>query len=176
MPSSSPAAQALARRLLARAGTATAPEATPAANPKADRVEAAAPADPVAAAERAARELAQELARSLGPYGVHALLTRALAQARGDHPALAAVRVRAPDAFGLEGLAAATQPHGAGAVTAGVAAVLAALIDLLGYVIGDDMAVNLVSQLTMHPTPTVDARPEPVAPGAPGAPTAGAAP
>ncbi|GJG85519.1 hypothetical protein tb265_07000 [Gemmatimonadetes bacterium T265] len=88
--------------------------------------------------------MGETLARWFGPYGYHALLTRALVQARAAHPALAAVRVRAPLTPVLDGLPDAAHAHGGPAVTAGVAAVIAGVADLLGRVIGDDMTRHLL--------------------------------
>lgn len=98
------------------------------------------------AAARVGRHLAVELSRWFGPYGYHALLTRALARARREHSVLEAVHVGPPSAPYLNGLEDAAQAHGVAATTAGVQAVLAALIDLLGRLIGDDLAVMLIDQ------------------------------
>ena len=131
MPPESPTVQALARRLLERAGTTAAGSGAP---------------DPVAAAELVTRALAAELSRWFGPYAYHALLMRALARARVDHPVLAAVRVRAQLEPDLDGLADGARTHGADAMTEGVVTVLTTLVQLLGRVIGEDMAVRLVDQ------------------------------
>ena len=145
MPPQSSAARTVAQRLIARADPPTVPggEGVSADVPRA--------AAQVAAADRVCRVVADELSRWFGQYGVHALLTRALAEARASHPALATVRVRAPGEPCLEGLADAERAHGAGATSEGVTALLAALIDLLGRLIGEDMAVNLVSEVMVLP-------------------------
>ena len=130
MPSTSPNALAVARRLLARAG-----ETGDAGN---------AFRDPVAAGEWVSRSLADSLSRWFGPYGYHALLTRALAQARDAHPVLAAVQVRSSSDPTLDGLADAAMTHGIDTIPDAIAAVLSAVIELLGRLIGEDMAVNLV--------------------------------
>lgn len=101
----------------------------------------------VPAAARVGRLLAVDLSRWFGPYGYHALLTRALARARLEHSVLLqTVHVGPPSAPYLNGLEDAAQAHGVAATTAGVAAVLTALIDLLGRLIGDDLAVMLIDQ------------------------------
>ena len=148
MPPTSPAARALAHRLLGQAGALAGSESGGSEAPNA--------ADPVAALEWVCRHLGDELSRWFGPYGFHALLTRALAKARVDQPPLAAVRVRSsPDAY-LDGLGDAVQGYGVHPATEAFAALLAAFIDLLGRLIGEDLAVNLVSQATMLSAPDVD--------------------
>lgn len=137
MPPTSPTASALALRLLASARAGAAPHA---GRDAPDSVEAAA---------RVGRHLAVELSRSFGPFGYHALVTRALVEARTAHPVLRAVQVGAPPAHDLDGLTDAARAHGAGAATAGVAAVLAALIDLLGRLIGEDLAVTFIDHTIM---------------------------
>lgn len=103
-------------------------------------------ADVVAVAERALRRLSDDLVGWFGPFGAHALVTRALAQARPEHPALAPVRVGGPAAPYFEGLAESGRVHGADAAAAGAVDVLAALVDLLGRMIGDTLATTLVEQ------------------------------
>ena len=139
MTPTSPGARALALQLLASAGPAppTAREAP----------------DPLAASVQLGRQLAAELSRWFGPFGYHALLTRALADARVDHPVLRGVHVGAPPAPELDGLADAARAHGAGAAVAGVEAVLASLIDLLGRLIGDDLAVTLIDRTILAMAP-----------------------
>jgi hypothetical protein len=139
MTPTSPGARALAVQLLASAGPAppTAHDAP----------------DPLAASMRLGRQLAAELSRWLGPFGYHALLTRALADARVDHPALRGVHVGAPPAPELAGLADAARTHGADAAVEGVEAVLASLIDLLGRLIGDDLAATLIDRTILAMAP-----------------------
>lgn len=89
---------------------------------------------------------------------MQALLTRALAKARDGHAALEHIQVRGPEEPPFfDGLEDAALAHGAGAVIAGIEATLAALIDLLARLIGEDMAVDIVSQVTTHPA---DAAPQ----------------
>lgn len=178
MPRNSPAARVVAHRLLAGAGVPLGPGSD---RPNAaDPADSADPADPAADAERACRHLAAELSRWFGPFGVQALFTRALADARAGHPALAAVGVRGAGEPWLDGLPDAARAHGARAATEGVVTILAALIDLLGRLIGEDMAVNLVSQAMLVAASGVepDAGPNagPGGPGARGPADAGAVP
>lgn len=122
-------ARETARRLLARERAAGGP--TP---------------DPVATAERAVRRLSDALVGWFGPYGAHALLTRALGRARADHPALAAVRVGAPARPAVEGLVDSAQAYGAAQTAAAAADLLAAVVELLERLIGGDLATRLVEQ------------------------------
>jgi hypothetical protein len=139
MTRSTPAARALAQQLLASAGPAP---------PAADDA-----CDPVTAAVQVGHYLAAELSRWFGPYGYHALLARALADARAEHPALAVVRVNSVPSPELAGLADAARAHGAGAAVAGAEAVLASLIDLLGRLIGDDLAMTLIDRTILAMAP-----------------------
>lgn len=140
MPPTSPAADAVARRLLAEA------LATSDASEGQSR-------DPVAAASRVLARLGDALARWFGPYGYFAVLSRALAQARVDHPALAEVVVRGPASAVLEGLPEAAHAHGAHATLEGITNVLAGVVDLLGRVIGEDLAPQLVERSMDHVVP-----------------------
>jgi hypothetical protein len=125
---STPATDA-ARRLWARAaGDATAPE------------------EVAAAAERMCTELRTGLGRWIGVDGYRALLDRALGLARAEHPALADLPCLGGD---LPAAVAVVRAQGAGAVAAGLVALVAALIELLGRIIGDEMALRLVEQLGM---------------------------
>lgn len=100
--------------------------------------------DPLGASVRALDRLSEALARWFGAFGYHALLARAFAHARLEHPALAGVTVGDPHSPALAGLEAATAAHGVDAVAKGAEAVLAAVIALLGRVVGDDMVPYLV--------------------------------
>ena len=133
MPLVSPAANANARRLFAAVGARTTRAPTGVH-------------DPVAVAQKASMVFADGLSRWFGPYGYHALLTRALAQARTEHPVLVSVHIRAPLAPVLEDLNEAAQVHGAAALSDGVVGLLAALLGLLGRLIGEDMALQLIER------------------------------
>jgi hypothetical protein len=127
---STPATDA-ARRLWARAvGDATAPE------------------EVAAAAERTCTQLRAGLGRWIGADGYRALLDRALALAlaRAEHPALGDLPCLGGD---LPATMAVVRAHGAGATAAGLVALVAALIELLGRIIGDEMALRLVEQIGM---------------------------
>jgi hypothetical protein len=64
----------------------------------------------------------------------------------GGHPVLDTVRTSARSVYSLDGLSDSAARHGAAAATEGAAAVLAALIELLGRLIGEDMALSLLEQ------------------------------
>ena len=69
-----------------------------------------------------------------------------MTEARAGHPALADL-----SCLGQDGPAAraAVATHGAGAVEAGMVALLAAMIALLGRIMGATMAVRLVEQASI---------------------------
>jgi hypothetical protein len=139
-PPQSPTAEELARRLLAREEPA---EGAP---------------DTVAAATgRVCGRVSTNLSRWFGIDGTNALFARALVRAQADHPALATVRYSRSSAVCLDGLPESVRVHGAEAAAGGVAAILTALIDLLGRLIGPDLAMRLVEQSVTADAPA-DAR------------------
>jgi hypothetical protein len=95
------------------------------------------------ASERLFLELEARLTRWVGAEGFRVLWGRALEQAQAAHPALASFSDRE---WGGRAMASAVQVHSGRQVAAGVIAVLATLIDLLGRIIGEEMAVRLVEQ------------------------------
>jgi hypothetical protein len=128
-PPQSRTAQELARRLLARDAPAEdAPDAV------------------AATTEHVCGRVSANLSRWFGIDGTNALFARALVRAQADHPALANVRYSRQSAVCLEGLAESARLHGAHAAADGVAAILTALIELLGRLIGQDIAMRLVEQ------------------------------
>jgi hypothetical protein len=107
-----------------------------------------APADVAAAAERLCTELRMELGRWIGPDGFRALVERALVISRAEHPALSGFSCLGGGE--AENTAAvAVQAHGAAKVADGVVALLSALIELLGRIIGLEMAIHLVEQIEL---------------------------
>lgn len=90
------------------------------------------------------RAMGSTLTRWFGPYGYHALLARALADSRSTHPALEAVSVRGPTDPRLEGIANAAARYGAAATVDAMIDVAASVIELLGRLIGEDMAAKLI--------------------------------
>jgi hypothetical protein len=94
-----------------------------------------------AVTERTCIQLRAGLGRWIGAMGYRALLDRALVLARAEHPALAGLSCHGGDE---EAVAAAVRTHGASDVAAGMVALVAGLVDLLGRIIGEEMAVRLV--------------------------------
>jgi hypothetical protein len=98
----------------------------------------------LASAERLSMGIVDGLARWFGPDGSRALVARALATARRAHPALHEVRLPASGLF--TGLPSATVEDDASAVIDGLVTMIAALADLLGRLLGDDLAVSVLEQ------------------------------
>lgn len=146
VPSS--ASQSLAARLVARAGlTAGAMAGDVSVRDTAavqDSKETTSEA--LARAERLWEVLGAALDAWCGPFAYHALLTRALAQARPTHLPLAALRVTLPAAPQLEGLGVIAAAGGDVAIADATQTLLVALIDLLTSVIGEQMALDTVSR------------------------------
>ena len=88
--------------------------------------------------------MSANLSRWFGIDGTNALFARALVRAQADYPALANVRYSHQSAVCLERLAESARLHGADAAADGVAAILTALIELLGRLIGEDIAMRLL--------------------------------
>jgi hypothetical protein len=101
------------------------------------------PEDVAATADRMCAQLYAGLGRWVGSMGYRTLLDRALVLARAEHPALAGLACLGGDQPGTT----ATQPaHSAAEVAGGMVALVAALVELLGRIIGEEMAVRLVEQ------------------------------
>lgn len=88
-----------------------------------------------------------------GPYGSLALVSRALARAREDYASLADVTATLAPSLQVSGLAEVTRAHGAEATTQGAVAMLAALVDLLGQLVGYHLAINIL-ELSVAESPT----------------------
>ena len=80
----------------------------------------------------------------MGVDGSTALLARALARTEVDHPVLKTVTHLNGNGISLDGVSASIDAHGVAAVTAGVEALLAALVDVLSRLIGEDMTARLL--------------------------------
>jgi hypothetical protein len=90
--------------------------------------------------------LYRELSRWVGPDGCHALFTRALAQARTEYPALEQIQLHARSEPYIDGVAGTIMAHGDAAIADALEAVLVRLVELLGRLIGDEMAMKLIEQ------------------------------
>jgi hypothetical protein len=97
-----------------------------------------------AAANRMCEQLYRDLSRWIGADGCHALFARALARTQASHPAMRDIRLGGQSDSCLEGVAESVQVHGASAVAEALEEMLVALIELLGRLIGDDMASQLI--------------------------------
>lgn len=98
------------------------------------------------AAAAACDQLYRELSRWVGPDGCHALFTRALVQARVEYTALGQIQLHARSDPYIDGVAESIMAHGDPATTEGLEAMLVNLIELLGRLIGDDMAMKLIER------------------------------
>lgn len=101
---------------------------------------------PAHAAASASDHLYHELSHWVGADGCHALFTRALAQARGEHAALGHIQLRARSKPYVDGVAAAITASGDAATAEAVESMLVRLVELLGRLIGDDMATKLIER------------------------------
>jgi hypothetical protein len=100
-----------------------------------------------ATAGRTCTQLQAGLARWVGTEGYRALLHRALLLARAEHPALGSLSCHGED----EPVnTAAVRAHSAAEVATGMVALVAALVELLGRILGEEMAVRLVEQSGMQ--------------------------
>jgi hypothetical protein len=98
------------------------------------------------AAAASCDHLYRELSRWVGPDGCHALFTRALAQARAEHPALAQIHLKPRSEPYIDGVAESIMAHGDPATAEALESMLARLVELLGRLIGDDMAMKLIER------------------------------
>ncbi|HEY8176797.1 MAG TPA: hypothetical protein VIF32_13940 [Gemmatimonadaceae bacterium] len=123
-----PTSLQIARRLLAR-------EAAPGKGrePKID----------VATLQRTVASVSESLRDAMGEDGSTALLARALARTEAAHPALKKMRRLNEGSIQLD-VVASIEAHNVATATAAVEALLAALIDILSRLIGEEMAIRLV--------------------------------
>lgn len=99
-----------------------------------------------AALQRACSRVSHNLRDSLGEDGWTALLARALARTEADQPALKNIRRLNEGGLDLDAVIAGIETHGVATVTAAIEALLVALIEILGRLIGEDMAIRLIDQ------------------------------
>lgn len=90
------------------------------------------------------RQLTTSLGEALGPDGCSALLARALTQCEPTHPVLQRIRGADGREIQLDGVPAAIEQYGYAAAEAGVDALLTSLVEILGKLIGEDMALRLL--------------------------------
>lgn len=114
-----------------------------------DTPQAAAPA-----LQQACTRVTDMLRESMGDAGCAALLARAFARTEGAHPPLKDLRRPGDDGIRLDGIAASAEVHGVEHVAAAIEALIAAVIDTLTRLIGEDMTLQLFDyDETVPPTP-----------------------
>jgi hypothetical protein len=86
----------------------------------------------------------ENLRDAMGEDGCAALLARALARTEAQHPALKELRRMDGREIRLDGVVTSVEVHGIAAVDAAIEALLATLVDVLGRLIGEDMALRLL--------------------------------
>jgi hypothetical protein len=97
---------------------------------------------PAAALDR----LYLDLARWVGFDGCHALFTRGLAEARTKHPILDTIELHPRSNPYLEGVAKTVEQHGARETDHALEAMLLIVVEVLGRLIGDEMATILIER------------------------------
>jgi hypothetical protein len=100
-----------------------------------------------AAAERVCQKLSRRLSRLVSPAGAQAILSRALHLARREFPFLEGVVAGQPPELCLEGLDERLHGVKSSDASAGVLALLGAMLDLLVGFIGEDLTVRLVREV-----------------------------
>ncbi|MBA3655972.1 MAG: hypothetical protein H0W69_01315 [Gemmatimonadaceae bacterium] len=102
------------------------------------------------AACNAAEKLYAALSRWIGRDGCHALFVRAQTQAADQHPALEVLQLRVREEPYVSCVEESIKGFGDSATAAAIEAMLAATISLLGRLVGDDMASNLIERSIPH--------------------------
>ena len=97
-----------------------------------------------AAAETVCAQVIEGLSRWFGPYGSHALVARALASVQPRHPPLSGVTLT--EGHRLQGLQSTGPRYDDEAVIEAVVAMMGAVGELLGRMIGDDLAASVLEQ------------------------------
>jgi hypothetical protein len=98
------------------------------------------------AAAVACNNLYIELSRWVGPDGCHALFARALAETRPQYPALEKIQLRPRSEPYIEGIADSIMARGDPETAEALESLLIRLVELLGRLIGDDMAMKLIER------------------------------
>lgn len=129
MPAESPAAPELTRRIIGRLrGSDDDPDAA------------------AAAARDACDCVSAEFSRWVGARGYEALVSRALAEVRPAHPALANIRYGSRSEQRLTGVAESVERHGADATARALVMLLETILALCIRLIGDDIVATLVEK------------------------------
>lgn len=98
------------------------------------------------AAAVACDSLYRELSRWVGPDGCHALFAQALAETRSQHPALEKIQLHPRSEPYIEGVADSIMARGDPETAEALESMLIRLVELLGRLIGDDMAGKLIDR------------------------------
>jgi len=101
---------------------------------------------PARAAAAAADGLFRELSRWVGLDGCYALFSRSLSEARADFPALAQIEIRARSQPHVDAVAETIMARGDPATAEALEFMIERLVELLGRLIGDDMATKLIER------------------------------
>jgi hypothetical protein len=107
------------------------------------RAEGAPSAQPAAVA---LNRLYLDLGRWVGLDGCHALFVRALAEARAEHPLLKTIQLRARSTPYIEGVAETIDQNGGAETDAALESMLVIAIEVLGRLIGGEMAAILIER------------------------------
>jgi hypothetical protein len=113
---------------------------------------------PARAAAAVADRLYRELSRWVGVDGCYALFFRALSQARTDYPALGQIEIRARSQPHFDSVAETIMARGDPATAEAIEFMLERLVELLGRLIGDDMARKLIERSFVASEHTQDSR------------------
>jgi hypothetical protein len=103
-------------------------------------------ADSRSPAAAACEDLYRDLSRWVGTDGCHALFARALAQTLVEYATLDQIKLRPRSEPYLDGVAETIMARGDAATTDALESMLVHLIELLGRLIGDDMATKLIER------------------------------
>ena len=99
-----------------------------------------------AALQRVCARIADNLHDAMGVAGCDALVARAVARAETTNPALKDLCRRAAGDIQIDEILPHIEVHGVARVVAAIEALLAALIDILSRLIGEDMAKRLIDR------------------------------
>lgn len=106
-----------------------------------------------AAAHAACDRMCRELSRLVGIEGSIALMSRALSEARAQHPVLAEVHIDDQSNVALGGVSEIIKAHGGADVARALEFFLESLIGLLGRLIGYDLAATFVERSALNDSP-----------------------
>jgi hypothetical protein len=97
-----------------------------------------------AALQRTCARVSENVRDAMGDDGWNALLARAITQTESAHPVLSNIRRFNDGRVHLDRVVECVEANGAAAVTEAIEALFATLVDILGRLIGEDMAIRLI--------------------------------